>query len=94
MDFTDKALKNIINPQMKHGKIPFLFIHIITRRCFRSGCHNMEVNKIIYPRTGLSGPETGRDAVRDIMMSSGATINRYVISTINSLPRVLPGTKQ
>ena len=54
----------------------------------------MEVYKIIYPRTGLSGPDTGREAVRDIAMSTGATINKVVISDINSLPRMLPGSKQ
>ena len=65
--------------------------NIRARRYFWPGCHKMRPYRDLYPHAGLLLPNTQKVAERVVVLPTGTTMNREMISDVAAVIRVLVG---
>ena len=63
--------------------------NIRARRYFWPGCHNMQPYRDLYPHAGLLLPNTKKVADRVVVLPTGTSLNREMISNVAAVIRVL-----
>ena len=67
--------------------------HVLARRYFWPGCHNMQPYRSFYPHTGLVLPNTNRVAAQVIVLPTGSAMQADAIRGITSILGVLAAGK-
>jgi dTDP-4-amino-4,6-dideoxygalactose transaminase len=63
--------------------------HVLARRYFWPGCHNMQPYRSFYPHAGLVLPNTDRVAAQVVVLPSGSAVESEGIHGITSVLRAL-----